>query len=146
MALMRDVLSTYTKHPVAAHRSLDLTPIEGAPSIHTSRPLFQRVLGNMVKNALEATDVGGVVRMGWERDGAELVFKVNNQGAMPREVQLQIFNRSFSTKGSGRGIGTHSIRLLGERYLGGRVSFESNEAEGTTFYLKLPADRAVSED
>ena len=52
-------------------------------------------------------------------------FWVNNPAVMPREVQLQVFKRSFSTKGSGRGIGTYSMRLLVSRYLGGSVDFES---------------------
>jgi signal transduction histidine kinase len=58
---------------------------------------------------------------------------------MAEEVQLQIFQRSFSTKASsGRGIGTHSMKLLGERYLGGRVEFTSRDGEGTTFRITLP--------
>jgi len=58
---------------------------------------------------------------------------------MPEEIQSQVFQRSFSTKAkSGRGIGTHSMKLLGERYLGGRVEFLSDEAAGTTFSITLP--------
>ena len=68
-----------------------------------------------------------------------MVFSVHNPGVMPDEVQLQIFQRSFSTKAAtGRGIGTHSMRLLGERYLGGEVTFVSQEPEGTVFRLSLP--------
>lgn len=57
---------------------------------------------------------------------------------MPQSVKDQIFNRSFSTKGAGRGVGTYSIKLLGERYLSGKVSFTSTPDEGTTFSIKLP--------
>jgi signal transduction histidine kinase len=57
---------------------------------------------------------------------------------MPKEVQMQIFQRSFSTKGKGRGIGTYSIKLLTETYLGGKVSFRSEERHGTTFRIDLP--------
>ncbi len=58
---------------------------------------------------------------------------------MPPEIQLQVFNRSFSTNGTGRGIGTYSIRLLGEKYLGGQVTFDSFDGGGTTFRIHLPA-------
>ena len=69
--------------------------------------------------------------------GAE--FAVHNPEVMPPEVQLQLFQRSFSTKGEpGRGIGTYSIKLLGERYLKGKVAFTSQEPQGTTFTLTLP--------
>ncbi len=57
---------------------------------------------------------------------------------MPEAVQLQLFQRSFTTKGLGRGIGTYSIRLLTERYLGGKVSFTSTPAAGTRFELSFP--------
>jgi len=59
-------------------------------------------------------------------------------GNMPRNIQLQVFQRSFSTKNvSGRGLGTYSMKLLGERYLGGIVDFRCDNGE-TTFHLKLP--------
>lgn len=57
---------------------------------------------------------------------------------MPDEVKLQIFQRSFSTKGRGRGIGTYSIKLFTEKYLEGKVSFTSKEGEGTVFTVELP--------
>ena len=69
---------------------------------------------------------------------ASVEFSVHNPNPMPRNVQLQVFQRSFSTKGSGRGLGTYSMKLLSERYLGGRVSFESNEESGTVFRARYP--------
>jgi sensor histidine kinase regulating citrate/malate metabolism len=62
---------------------------------------------------------------------------VNNPTFMPRDVQLQVFKRSFSTKGTGRGIGTYSMRLLASKYLGGEVDFTTSQAEGTTFRVQL---------
>jgi signal transduction histidine kinase len=56
---------------------------------------------------------------------------------MPREVQLQLFKRSFTTKGTGRGLGTYSMKLLTERYLKGRIAFTSSETDGTTFTVTL---------
>jgi len=65
-------------------------------------------------------------------------FWVNNPNFMPREVQLQVFQRSFSTKGAGRGLGTYSIKLLTERYLKGMVSFSTSPETGTTFQAWYP--------
>ena len=62
---------------------------------------------------------------------------------MPRSIQLQVFQRSFSTKGAGRGIGTYSIKLLTERYLGGKVSFVSEDGIGTRFSCHLPKQRCA---
>jgi sensor histidine kinase regulating citrate/malate metabolism len=71
-------------------------------------------------------------------EGDSVVFSVHNPAVMPRDVQLQMFQRSFSTKGSGRGLGTYSIKLLTERYLRGSVRFESRRDYGTTFYVRYP--------
>lgn len=72
-------------------------------------------------------------------DGAT-VFRVHNEGEIPAEVATQIFQRSFSTKAqAGRGIGTYSMKLFGERYLGGQVDFRSSAEDGTVFYIRLPA-------
>jgi sensor histidine kinase regulating citrate/malate metabolism len=65
-------------------------------------------------------------------------FQVTNPTFIPKEIQLQIFQRSFSTKGENRGIGTYSIKLLTERYLKVRISFTSLDEKGTSFYARYP--------
>ena len=57
---------------------------------------------------------------------------------MPRNVQLQVFQRSFSTKGPGRGIGTYSMKLFAEQYLKGKIWFTTEKSTGTTFYFSIP--------
>ncbi|MBU1404850.1 MAG: PAS domain-containing sensor histidine kinase [Proteobacteria bacterium] len=104
----------------------------------TDPRLLHRILINMTKNGIEASPREATVRIGCKQDGSDLEFWVHNQGCMPEQVQMQIFQRSFSTKGSGRGLGTYSIKLLGERYLKGRVSFSSSPEEGTTFRFRCP--------
>jgi len=78
-----------------------------------------------------------------ERDGDLILFSVHNPAVMPPDVQKQVFQRSFSTKGgSGRGIGTHSVKLLTEAYLGGLAGFVSQSPEGTLFFITLPVASA----
>jgi signal transduction histidine kinase len=137
LAVLRSVHGSYASHEVAAGRHLVIGQVAGC-KVESDVPLLRRVLGNLVKNALEATPVGGTVTLWADDDGEHVVFHVNNPGRMPERVRLQIFQRSFSTKGPGRGIGTYSIRLLGERYLGGRVELTTSGGEGTTFRLRIP--------
>lgn len=111
----------------------------GAVPLVSDESLLKRVLGNMVKNALEASGAGDTVTVGCAPEDGGVRFWVHNPGAMAPDVQLQIFQRSFSTKGPGRGLGTYSMRLLAERYLGGRVSFRSSPEEGTVFEVWCPA-------
>ncbi len=123
--------------------------------LETDPVLLGRVLTNMVKNALEATPDGGQVRLWceWET-GAQasdqpdrhdvIAFHVHNPGEIPPEVAPRIFQRSFTTKtGTGHGLGTYGMRLLGERYLGGKVSFVTSAAAGTVFSIRLPLPAAV---
>jgi len=137
LGLLQHVQRTLARHPVARHRTIVLGET-WAGSIVSDPRLLGRVLGNMVKNALEAAGRGQTVTVGCVEQAESVLFRVHNPGVMPEDVQRQVFQRSFSTKSkSGRGIGTHSIKLLGERYLGGQVGFTSREAEGTTFYIRL---------
>ena len=137
--LLERLQALYSRHPVAHGRQLTLGEVWPG-SVQTDRRLASRVLGNMIKNALEATAPGGTVCVSCRHpSAAEVVLAVHNAGVMPDEVQMQVFQRSFSTKGQvGRGIGTHSMKLFGERYLGGKVAFVSRLPEGTTFTLTLP--------
>ena len=109
--------------------------------ITTDFSLLLRVLCNMVTNALEAssTDMTAKIKIWLEEKDEELIFCVWNGQAIPPEIQLRIFRLYFSTKdGQGRGIGTYSMKLLGETILGGTVSFTSSEEEGTVFRFALP--------
>jgi sensor histidine kinase regulating citrate/malate metabolism len=59
-----------------------------------------------------------------------------------KSTQLQVFQRSFSTKARGRGLGTYSMKLFGEGCLGGSVWFTTSEAAGTTFSISLPLNHS----
>lgn len=138
--LLQNLRSLYSRHGVAEGRTIALGDVWDGLVV-TDRRLLARVLGNMLKNALEAIRPGGVVTLHCRQQNDRVTFAVHNPGVIPQQVQYQIFQRSFSTKGQvGRGIGTHSMKLLGERYLGGRVEFSSSEPAGTTFTITLPRD------
>lgn len=107
----------------------------------TDSSLLIRILSNMITNALEATEENGIVRVWVENEENEdfFTFCVWNKKEIPEKTALRIFQKNFSTKkGEGRGLGTYSMKLLGEDILGGKVNFTSTKEEGTTFTLKLP--------
>jgi len=100
--------------------------------------ILRRVLFNMLKNALEASAQGETVQAAVRRDGASFIFSVSNPAVIKPEFRTQVFKRSFSTKGEGRGLGTYSMRLFTENYLRGKISFSSEQDKGTTFRIILP--------
>lgn len=136
--LLGQVADLYRPHEAARGRNLKVDPAAEDLLFVSDRVLLARVLGNMVKNGLEASGKGDTVRLGCRKAGQSVEFWVHNPSAIPREVQWQIFQRSYSTKGRGRGLGTYSMKLLAERYLQGEVSFASAEEEGTIFRVKIP--------
>jgi signal transduction histidine kinase len=138
LELLQQIADMYKGHEVAQERHIQID--SGAQEVtFTSDPiLLRRVIGNMVKNALEATQPDEVVTLGCEARDRGIQLWVHNPNFMAREVQLQVFQRSFSTKGAGRGLGTYSIKLLTERYLKGAVSFATSTQAGTTFRASYP--------
>lgn len=136
--LLRELAALCGAHRVGQGRRVELGSDSENLLMMCDRALLMRVLANLLKNALEAEAVGSTVWITSRRHGRRAVFEVHNPTAMPRDVQLQIFQRSFSTKGKERGLGTYSIRLLSERYLGGSVTFTSSVADGTRFRGEYP--------
>jgi plasmid stability protein len=129
---------TFRNTDEAKNRQLTIDAAAHQAAFRSDFALLRRVLGNMIKNALEGAREGEVVTLSCQVSGEQITFSVHNPGFIPRKIQLHLFNRSFSTKGSGRGLGTYSMKLLGERYLGGQVGFSTSEEEGTTFFVRLP--------
>ncbi len=138
VALLRQVIDTFRNHEVTGNRVIRLDPDSHDLTFTSDRVLVGRVLGNLLKNALEATPPGDVVTLGCTSTEDTISFWVHNPSFMSKGVQLQVFQRSFSTKGSGRGLGTYSIKLLTEKYLHGTVTFTSSPKDGTKFTLCYP--------
>jgi signal transduction histidine kinase len=136
--LLEGLVTLYRGHAVAEGKIITVAVEPGVLRLKSDARLLNRVLGNLLKNALEASARGETVTLSY-REGRDARFEVHNQSVMPEAVRLQIFQRSFSTKGgTGRGIGTYSARLLATRYLGGRLTFTSAAGAGTTFAVTLP--------
>lgn len=138
LTLLNDIHDLYKNHEVARCRKIELDPKSVNTEFLTDASLLRRVISNMVKNGLEATAENETVTLSCRLNHSGIQFLVHNPRFIPRSVQLQIFQRSFSTKGSNRGLGTYSMKLLGERYLEGKVSFTTNPEIGTTFKIWLP--------
>lgn len=136
--LLTQIIRQFHSYRIARDKFLAADPAADDFVFVSDPVLLRRVLINLVKNALEASDSGQTVTLGAAASGGRVTFTVHNQAVMPAAVQLQIFSRSFSTKGNGRGIGTYSIKLLTEKYLNGHVEFVSQAGIGTRFTVTYP--------
>ncbi len=108
-------------------------------TLRTDVGLLIRVLVNMVINGFEAGGEGDSVKVAADTVGENVRFRVWNKQPIPEKVAMRVFQRYFSTKSEGgRGMGTFSMKLIGESLLKGEVSFTTSQEGGTVFELSLP--------
>jgi len=135
--VIQSVIHTLSTDNVAHEKKIQLAKDCEFTSIKSDYRLLRRVLMNLLKNALEASKEQEEVVIGCKIEKKKPVIWIKNNSVLKPEVKSQIFQRSFSTKGIGRGLGTYSAKLLVEEYLKGDINFVSSEKTGTIFYVKL---------
>lgn len=107
---------------------------------------IKRVLFNLMKNAVQAMDRGGVLQVRGTGLNGETAIEVQDSGpGMSREVQERLFEPFFSTREKGSGLGLAIVRQTLEKNRG-RVELQSNEGQGTTFKMILPAQEHPVEE
>jgi len=137
LQILKSVKELFSNHEIVKDKHIKISDSAFDINFNADNVLLRRILGNMLKNGLEASLPGQTVVLSSEKKGDKVVFSVQNSTFIPIEIQRQLFQRSFSTKGTGRGIGTYSMKLLGEKYLKGKVWFESSRENGTSFFIAL---------
>lgn len=115
-----------------------------SPYISTDRPLFKRLLSNLVSNAIKYTFHGGVT-IGWVRLPNTLRIDVWDTGiGIPEQHREKIFSEYYQINNPGRdrsrGIGlglsiVHKIESILPRH---RLSFSSVEGRGSRFSIYAP--------
>ena len=139
-AFLKKIADQIRFNSVAIDKKIEANDLTDNFCIKTDEILLTRVLINMAKNALEAIRTGEGIRITALKTGQNVKIEVFNNTYIKKEVQLQLFQRSYSTKGKDRGVGTYSMKLIGERYLKGIIDFVSSESEGTTFFIQIPIE------
>jgi signal transduction histidine kinase len=135
--IVESVISQLKNHS-SANRDVKISGHAESIQFLSDRSMITRIIKNMVINAVEASPGSEEISVKAHGQGSIVRFEVRNPAFIPRDVQLQIFNRSFSTKSMDRGFGTYSMKLLGERYLKGKVYFVTDKTRGTVFYFDMP--------
>ncbi len=132
--------------PLAERKGLRLERqyVNLARPVATDPVLVRRILGNLLSNAVKFTDAGSV-SLAAALESGTLSLHVSDTGVGIRAADLErLFTRftqlerSRTKRHSGTGLGLAIVKGLVER-LGGRVSVVSQEHEGSTFSVRLPA-------
>lgn len=101
--------------------------------------LFQWVIENLCKNAIDAMDGAGTITIVGSQDARSIYIDVSDTGrGMSPSVQKKIFDSGFTTKSRGWGLGLPLARRIVNQYHRGRLFLKySVPGQGTTFRIVL---------
>lgn len=114
------------------------------PTVWLDRDLMERVLTNLVTNAIKYTPPSGEILVGARlaHDGHAVELRVSDTGqGIPPEAQAHIFERFYQAsefdRRRGTGLGLYFCRLAVEAH-GGSIAVQSAVGQGSTFTILLP--------
>jgi len=104
-----------------------------------SPPLFDWVIENLLKNALDAMEGKGKINVNIHEDEAKIYIDVSDTGkGIARKNIAQVFKPGFTTKKRGWGLGLSLSKRIIEQYHKGEIFVKNSEAgKGTTFRIVL---------
>ena len=135
--------------PLAEAKRIDLSieACDASLRVLADRERARQIVLNLVANAVKFTPAGGWIRLGCERDGDRVAIRVHDNGpGIAPEKQQTIFDpffqvdRRLSNPREGVGLGLAISRDLA-RAMGGELDVSSVPGEGSTFTLRLPAEK-----
>jgi len=133
---------------MAKDRQIDLAlhPGENVPEVALNQESIERVIINLLTNAIKYTPHGGKIELSthYEADTSEVHIDVKDNGiGIPEECLEQIFDRFYRVERKvhtikGTGLGLTIVRKIVERH-NGHITVESALGQGSTFSVWLPA-------
>ena len=101
---------------------------------------FSRAFLNLVKNAIQAipADQKGEIQITVNTNKSVAVIQISDNGTgISVEAQENLFQPNFTTKTSGMGLGLSIVKNIVDNF-GGKIWYNTEMNEGTTFYVEIP--------
>ena len=134
--LVRESLGS-VKIPGKVSLSVDVASDAGEVTVDPN--IFQRVIVNLVSNAVEAMPKGGNLKVSANRADGLISLVVSDTGVgMSSEIVEKLWEPLFTTKPKGIGLGLYFIRNAVDTH-GGSVELATEPGKGTTFTVKIPS-------
>jgi len=123
-----------------------IPPADGALHANLGSALFEWVVENLCKNAIDAMSGIGRISITLYRVGRWAVIEVTDTGkGIPKSKFKTVFRPGFTTKKRGWGLGLSLAKRIIEQYHGGSIFVKSSEiGVGTTFCIRIPACPAAT--
>lgn len=119
---------------------LSIEAEEPLPRLHADRVQLERVLDNLLDNALRHTPENGLIRLQARRHGERVIISVEDNGeGIAYGQQGRIFEPfvQVGRKKGGAGLGLALCKEIVQLH-GGRMGVYSRPGQGTQFYMALP--------
>jgi signal transduction histidine kinase len=129
------------------HRGRVFVHAEPAVTLMIDELRIERVIANLVENALKYTPVTSeiVVRLAYTHDGVMVSVSDTGPGISPLELPyiFERYRRAQSSRGRmGSGLGLYVCKKIVEAH-GGTIGVESDRGSGSRFFFELPAIQAT---
>jgi two-component system NtrC family sensor kinase len=138
---VREVIGFLEKEILYRNIHLKLNLKEDLPSVVSDRGQLQQVLLNIINNAIDVVEKGGLIEIFTDiKDENAIRVSVRDNGhGIPEDIIKHIFEPFFTTKEKGKGTGLGlSISYGIMRKMGGIILVESKDGNGTTFIIEIP--------
>jgi two-component system, NtrC family, sensor histidine kinase KinB len=144
-SLLRDVAARLRPSAADARIAINMLIAPDLPSLYVDPKFIDRVLHNLVDNAVKFTPDGGHVKL-WAKpdpeNGSGVLLGVTDTGpGIPPQEQHRVFEKFQQTSVTGRrvgtGLGLPFCKLAVEAH-GGQIWVESEVEKGSTFVMRLP--------
>ena len=140
--LAREVVELARRSRGAENHRVDLVVDEEKNLIaQCDAAQMRQVLWNLVRNALQASAAGGMVRVGVSAAGDRVALTVEDDGAgIDDEAKRRIFDAFYTTRAHGAGIGLAVVKRIIDDHAahGATIAVESGERKGARFRVTLP--------
>lgn len=140
-----ETMIEYIRHIAPEKVKVNLHTSEKDIQANISAPLFDWVIENLLKNALDAMEGKGNIDIMVKRDASHILIDVKDTGKGITTQNLnKIFKPGFTTKKRGWGLGLSLCKRIIEQYHGGQLSVKNTEpGKGTTFHIALAQIQAA---
>lgn len=138
--LVQDVFQKFELAAESRHIALQADLAPQLPAVRADLGMIERVLSNLLDNALRYTPEGGVIRIAIRAVGQELEVTISDSGpGIPPELREGLFRRPFTVGGARRdgGLGLRIVHQMLELH-GVSIHLVESGGQGTTFRFSLP--------
>ena len=130
----------YMSSRISGKVKLNLNFAHDDMGVMISEPLFEWVMENLTKNAVDAMEGEGEITITTGKDKNKVWVEVKDTGkGIPRKNFKKVFAPGFTTKKRGWGLGLTLVKRIIEEYHKGKIFVKESEVgKGTTFRIELP--------